>query len=173
MTLTKQEIYQRRKERLRSDPEYHERVKAQYREYHHRKKHDPEYCQKRKDYNQKNSQYFSRKMKEYNQTQPFHYAFQRLKLRARTQHILFNITEEYLQQLWTGNCAIFNTPLNLPYSTTHQDPNKATVDKIIPELGYTIGNIQWVSNKANIIKSFGSAEEHQAIVDYIHKYSIQ
>jgi hypothetical protein len=85
--------------------------------------------------------------------------------------MLFDLTEDYLVSLWTGRCAVFGTNLALPYSTGGQDPDKATVDKIDPNLGYVQGNVQWVSNKANIIKSFGSLKDHELIVDYIKRHT--
>jgi hypothetical protein len=172
MALTRQEIYQRRKERLKNDPAERQKVNDASKKYHQKNKNNPEYIKKRSDYNKENLTYFNKKQKEYNSKQPFLYAFKRLKLRAKQNNLNFNISVEYLEQIWTGTCAIFGTPLCIPYSTKHQDPNKATVDKIIPELGYIIGNICWVSNKANIIKSFGTLEDHQLIVNYIKKHTI-
>ena len=94
-------------------------------------------------------------------------AFMFLRLRAKQNNLLFDLDEEYLISIWTGKCAIFGTTLQLPYSTNRQVPDKATIDKVIPELGYVKGNVQWVSNRANTIKSYGTLEEHQMIVEYI------
>lgn len=172
MALTRAEIYQKHKDRYHNDPEYRQKILSQKAEYSKRRRQDPEVRERLNQYNRDNKGYFNRKAKEYNSTRPFHYAFRRLKLRAKQNNIPFDITEEYLVSIWTGKCAIFNTELCTPYSTKHQDPNKATVDRIIPDLGYTQGNIQWVSNKANIIKSFGTVDEHIAIVEYIKKHTL-
>lgn len=172
MTLTNQDKNNRRKERYHSDPEFRKRAIDSAKRYHANKRQtDPEYLRKRSEYNKANAAYFNKKQKQYNGERPFNYAFRRLRLRAKQNNIPFDLDEAYLVDLWTGKCAIFNSPLCLPYSTKHQDPNKATIDKIIPELGYVKGNIQWVSNKANIIKSFGTLADHEAIVSYL-KYHI-
>lgn len=90
-------------------------------------------------------------------------------MRAKQKNLPFDLTAKYLENLWTGKCAVFGTVLRLPYSTNRQVPDKATVDKVIPERGYVMGNVCWVSNKANIIKSYGTIEEHKLIVRYMKK----
>jgi len=40
-------------------------------------------------------------------------------------------------------------------------PNSPSLDKIIPKLGYVKGNIQVISNKANIMKSSATLEEFE------------
>lgn len=172
MALTRQEIAARRRERYYSDPEFRERVLNTAKRYHKNKREtDPDYLKRRSEYNKRNSAYFNKKAKEYNAKNPFHYAFKRLRLRAKQGNYPFDLDQDFLESIWTGRCAIFNTELCLPYSTTSTDHNKATIDKINPTLGYVRGNIQWVSNKANLIKSFGTREEHQLIVDYMKKHN--
>ena len=172
MALSKAEIYQRHKDRYHNDPEYRTKILQQKAEYNKRRRSDPMVRERLNQYNRDNKDYFSAKAKEYNSARPFHYAFRRLKLRAKQNDIHFDLDEEYLISIWTGRCAIMGSELCAPYSTKHQDPNKATVDRIIPSLGYIRGNVQWVSNRANIIKSFGTLEEHIAVVDYIKKHTL-
>ena len=171
MALTKQEIYERHKERYHSDPEYRERISKQKAAYYQRRKNDPDFQKRTKEYNKKNASYFNKKTKEYNAANPFHYAFRRLRMRARRQGLPFNLDADYLSSIWTGQCAIFGIPLCLPYSTDRQVDNKATIDKVIPEKGYVKGNVHWVSNRANIIKSYGTISEHKQIVEYMSAYS--
>lgn len=169
--MTKEEMNERRKKRYYNDPEFRQKQLDAAKRYHaNKRKNDPDYVKRRAEYNKTNAEYLSQKQKEYNKAHPFTYAFRRLRLRAKQHNIPFSLTEEYLTSLWTGVCAIFGTNLEYPYSTKSQDPNKATIDKIVPELGYVVGNVHWVSNKANIIKSFGTEEEHQLIVDYFKRY---
>ncbi len=42
-------------------------------------------------------------------------------------------------------------------------PNSPSLDRLHPELGYVPGNVQVISHRANTIKSFGTAEEHERI----------
>lgn len=46
-------------------------------------------------------------------------------------------------------------------------PNAASLDRIIPALGYVPGNVRVMSHRANRLISDGTAEEHQAIVAFL------
>jgi hypothetical protein len=165
---------QQRKDRYASDPEFRQRCLEAGKRYHAKKRAtDPEYREKRAAYNKQHYVHLTQKSKEHNQTHPFKYAARRIKERARRDGIVCDIDETYLQEIWTGACAILGIPLALPYSTERQADNKATVDRIVPNLGYVQGNVSWVSNRANIIKSFGSLEEHQMIVEYIQTRTVK
>lgn len=124
----------------------------------------------RREYQKQNAAHLTQKQKELNQSRPFRYAFMRIKNRAKRVGLEFNLTEDYMKAIWTGTCAIFGTPIEIPYSTESTDPNKATLDKVDPTLGYIVRNVQWVSNRANIIKSFGTEQEHRQIADYIARH---
>lgn len=45
--------------------------------------------------------------------------------------------------------------------------NSPTLDRLIPSLGYTKENVIVVSHKANTLKSYGTAEDHEAVARYI------
>ena len=49
-------------------------------------------------------------------------------------------------------CPVLHIPIRLS-KTGKQTANSPSIDKIIPEMGYTKGNIQIISNKANKMKS--------------------
>ena len=40
-------------------------------------------------------------------------------------------------------------------------PNSPSLDRIIPKLGYVKGNVQVISNKANVMKSSATLEEFE------------
>lgn len=48
---------------------------------------------------------------------------------------------------------------------------KPSLDKIIPEKGYTKGNVAVICYRCNVIKSFGTAEEHRRIAEFIEENS--
>lgn len=172
MSLTPEEIRERRKVRYHSDPEFRERMLQSAKRYHANKRAtDPEYLRSRSEYNKANAAYFNKKATQYNSERPFACAFRRLRMRAKQLGLAFDLSEEYLTNIWTGKCAVFDTPLCVPYSTKHQDPNKAAIDRIVPELGYVRDNVKWVSNKATIIKSFGTVDDHEAVVAYIKRHT--
>ncbi len=45
--------------------------------------------------------------------------------------------------------------------------DSASVDRLIPELGYVVGNIAIISKRANLIKQDATAQELQGIVDWL------
>jgi hypothetical protein len=49
----------------------------------------------------------------------------------------------------------------------HMQSNSPTLDKIIPELGYVLGNVAIISLKANRMKSNGTSSEHRLIADWM------
>ena len=84
---------------------------------------------------------------------PFRHRLAAAKTRAKKKGLPFNLTEEYLKQIWTGTCPVFHTKLSLP---VHGDPSQpkhiCSLDRIRPELGYVIGNVEWISFEANRLK---------------------
>ena len=90
--------------------------------------------------------------------------------RARLEGLPFNITTKYLQSIAGDECPIFKTPLVWGESKLGRGrflKNGPQLDKIIPELGYVIGNVAFISHRANRIKSEGTMVEHYAIADWI------
>ena len=47
--------------------------------------------------------------------------------------------------------------------------NSPEMDRVVPELGYTEGNMRVISRHANRLKDDGSADEHRAIADWMDK----
>lgn len=84
------------------------------------------------------------------------------KKRSKEKNLSFNIDENYIKSIFPLDncCSVFGTKFvrNDYYA-------KATLDRIIPELGYIKGNIIIISNRANMIKSDCSFEELFSIID--------
>lgn len=90
--------------------------------------------------------------------------------RARLLNLPFNIDTKYLQSIAGNECPIFRTPLVWGYSGLGRGrflENGPQLDRIVPELGYVVGNVAFISHRANRIKSEGSMVEHYAIADWI------
>tara|TARA_R110001606_G_scaffold35432_1_gene103062 strand:- start:10473 stop:11153 length:681 start_codon:yes stop_codon:yes gene_type:complete len=85
-----------------------------------------------------------------------------LKNRAKEMGLPFNVTPEYLEKIYPedNKCAILGTIMK-----------KATVDKIVPELGYTRGNVAWVDYNINRKKNDLTMPELELIIRYLKKYS--
>ena len=89
---------------------------------------------------------------------------ERCRLRARQQGIPFNI--EVKDIIIPDNCPIFGFPLERNWGGKAKY-NSPSVDKINPFLGYTKGNIQIISYKANIMKSNATKTELEAFANWI------
>lgn len=88
------------------------------------------------------------------QKNPFKEAHIRKRNGAKAALIAYDLTPEYLRNMWEeqdGKCAALGLELDLlaPFGTDH----KATIDRIVPSVGYTQGNVKWVSMLANRVKT--------------------
>ena len=94
-------------------------------------------------------------------------AYANLKQRAKRNDLKMTLTKEWLYENSSLYCPIFNTPLN--YMATGKLGLRASVDRIIPNKGYTPENCQVVSFRANSIKSDATLQELQMIVKYLKR----
>jgi len=81
--------------------------------------------------------------------------FNRLKLRAKNHNIPFNLSKEFFQKQYVnqkGKCFYTEEKLN-SFVGNGLQRNSLSVDKIIPEKGYVIGNVVLCTHKVNSIKS--------------------
>lgn len=85
--------------------------------------------------------------------------------RAKERNLLFDL--ELSDIVVPLNCPVLGIPL---FKAGKQlTPNSPSLDRIIPELGYTKGNVAVISHKANSIKHCGTLEDHRAIVKYLEE----
>ena len=99
--------------------------------------------------------------------QKFHSA---ARVRAKQKGIPFKLPLDYLRSIATDSCPIFQTPFEWGASGLGPGkfkPNGPQLDRIIPELGYIIGNVAFISHRANRIKDNGTMQEHYDIADWI------
>ena len=90
---------------------------------------------------------------------------QRTKDRAKKNNLKWELTTEYLMDIYPQNniCPVLNIKLDWAGDRT----NSPSLDRLSPEKGYVRGNVFWISWKANLIKSIGSAEEHLLIAKWM------
>ena len=98
-------------------------------------------------------------------------ALSKAKTRAKNKQIAFELDIEYLRSIATDECPVFG--VNLMYAssqkgTGYPDPHAAALDRIIPELGYVKGNVVFISNWANRIKSDATEIQLYAVADWLH-----
>jgi len=105
----------------------------------------------------------------------FDQVFKRKRSHCKHHGKVFNVTKDYLQNLWneqSGKCAVLGIDIDL-FAPQHED-YKATLDQVIPNQGYTIGNVAWVSWLANRIKSnCTDPEVFLKVADYVREINLK
>jgi len=94
--------------------------------------------------------------------------FRQRKNQAIKQGIPFTIELSDIEQ--PEFCPILGIKLNYGWGGAGghlRDPCKATIDKVIPKLGYVPGNVFIISWRANKLKSDMTYDELDKIMNYI------
>ena len=94
--------------------------------------------------------------------------FRSRKQQAQKRGIPFTIQLSDIEQ--PEFCPILGIKLNYGWGGKNghlRDPCKATIDKVIPELGYVPGNVFIISWRANKLKSDMTYDELEKIMNYI------
>lgn len=100
-----------------------------------------------------------------------------LKQRAKREKIAFEISAEFLLDLWNkqrGLCFYTDIPLTVEAGTGRK-PNSMSVDRLIYNEGYTSGNIVLCADRINTMKQNATIEEmkrwmpewHRRIVKFL------
>jgi len=91
-----------------------------------------------------------------------------IKGKCRREDIPFNLTLEHLLEVFPDECPVFHLPFYMDEKKVHTSFSPS-VDKIIPELGYTIGNVQIISFKANTMKQDATLAELYIFAQWAEK----
>lgn len=93
------------------------------------------------------------------------------KNRAKTKELPFNITLEYLEELWeegNGYCALSGIPIELgraEFGKVH--PYAPSIDREVPSLGYVKGNVRIVCYQMNVaLSEFGLSQFEELVQRY-------
>lgn len=100
---------------------------------------------------------------------PFLHKCTRAKSRANYLKVPFNLTPEYLESIWTGVCPALNVQISFT-EKDRTDEFAAELDRFVPELGYTIGNVTFLSRKANRLKNSASISDLEGILNWMKSY---
>jgi hypothetical protein len=71
---------------------------------------------------------------------------------------------------WPTHCPILGIEINYKPGNVQHDWNRWSIDRLDSSKGYVAGNVAVISLKANTIKSFGTAEEHERIAAWMRAY---
>jgi hypothetical protein len=99
----------------------------------------------------------------------------RTRQRSKKRGLDFNLTEEYLNSIWTGTCPVFGTTITFKknergvQTPKHQKDfrGNASLDRIDNTKGYVIGNVRWVSLLANTMKCEATKGELEAFARWV------
>ena len=105
---------------------------------------------------------------EYRRTHYNYRLWYKAKARAKKYGLPFTITKEDI--VIPEYCPVFG--MRLTYSEGPMSESTATLDRIIPDLGYVKGNIAVISWKANEIKFNHTFDELQKIVQWMSTFPI-
>jgi len=116
----------------------------------------------------KESRLNSRRLRH--QMSPWHTMLQTAKRTARNNKLPFDLTAEYLESIYPADnkCPVFGFEMEISKQGESRDKSPS-LDKIVPEMGYVIGNVTIVSLKANRMKNNGTLEDLKKVLEY---YSI-
>ena len=94
------------------------------------------------------------------------------RYRAKHNFLPFDLTIEYLRAIATDCCPVTGEPLdwNLEFSEKGKsNPVAPSIDKIVPTLGYTQGNVAIICNRMNRLKSDATLHELSQLVNYVRR----
>jgi hypothetical protein len=107
----------------------------------------------------------SKCQREWRRRNPFKFKCAAKRQDCDKRNILFNLTPEYLEGIWTGKCPVLDVDMDI---LSHKDSLYAPqLDRVDPKGGYVEGNVAWLSRRANNIKGNATVEELEAVVKWI------
>lgn len=99
---------------------------------------------------------------------PFKHKATRVKNRASSLGVPYDLDEEYLESIWTGTCPVLKTPISI--SGDRSDEYTAELDRFDPSKGYTKGNVVFLSRKANRIKNNSDVEILENLLKWMREW---
>lgn len=112
----------------------------------------------------------SRKHREKVKTQnPVKYTCEQMRSsatkRAKALGFDLDITTDYLSSIAPHNCEILG--IKLKYGGGIKTKASASLDRMNPKFGYIIGNVQIISNLANMMKNEASSDELSMFAEWV------
>jgi len=96
--------------------------------------------------------------------------FRAHKNKCKKNGVKFNITLEYLKEIFPkdSKCPVLGIKMKFGGQYARNSPS---LDKIIPDKGYVVGNVAWISFKANAIKNNANFDEILRVGNWLKKYT--
>lgn len=103
--------------------------------------------------------------REWRRRNPFKFKCSSKRQECGKRGILFNLTPDYLEGIWSGVCPILGVDIDI---LSHKDhPYAPQLDRIDPSGGYVEGNVVWLSRRANNIKGNATVEELESVLKWM------
>jgi hypothetical protein len=101
---------------------------------------------------------------------PWVLMLQSVRSRAKSKNIEYDLDNAWAESIWTGRCSI--TGINFDMSGGRKGPKarSPSIDRIIPDFGYTKGNCRIVLHCVNALKNDATDNETEEVVVELHKY---
>lgn len=80
------------------------------------------------------------------------------RAKCNKRGIEFNLTEDYLSSILPECCPILDIKLEFGRGRS-KIRSAPSLDRIDPDSGYVVGNVQWLSQRANAMKQDATPEE--------------
>lgn len=93
---------------------------------------------------------------------PLLVVLQTIRKRAKVRGLPFDLTLETLPPI-PPRCPALDIPLESATGNGGPTPNSPSLDRLVPEKGYVVGNVAWISMKANLIKQNATPEEIERV----------
>ena len=94
-----------------------------------------------------------------------HKMYDNARQRSKRKGYAFDITTNYLIQIAPTYCPVFGWELK--YGAGKLRYCSASIDRIVPDKGYVIGNVRIISSLANAMKSNASDEELRKFAKWV------
>lgn len=133
------------------------------RKYYHENK--EKIAESKKRYRKENITEIKQKEKRRYKTNCIDYILRNIKKKCIDKNIPYTITKEDI--IIPEKCPILGIDIIVGSESLWE--NSPSIDRLVPELGYTKENVRIISRRANTIKNCGTAAEHRMIADWMDK----
>lgn len=98
----------------------------------------------------------------------------RLKRQSFAKKLPFNLSPDYLMEIFPkdSKCPVLGIKMVWGDKTKKFNGprmNSPSLDKFTPSLGYVMGNVNWISMRANYIKQDATPDELRRVADWLEK----
>lgn len=100
---------------------------------------------------------------------PFKLKASRARSRSQFLKVPFDLDAEYLESIWTGVCPVLGVSISIT-EKDRSDEFAAELDRFVPALGYTKGNVAFLSRRANRLKNNVTTKELEQLIEWMKKY---